>query len=52
MCVAQGVRESLLERRRAAFLESTVDTFLAETKRLNISAKELITLIKERTNHD
>jgi DNA-binding transcriptional regulator YhcF (GntR family) len=52
MCVARGARESILERRRAAFLGSAVDTLLAEAERLNISAEELITLIKERTNHD
>jgi DNA-binding transcriptional regulator YhcF (GntR family) len=52
MCVAEGAREKILERRKTAFLGTTVDTLLAEAKMLNISTEELINLIKERTNHD
>jgi DNA-binding transcriptional regulator YhcF (GntR family) len=52
MCVAEGAREKIVERRKAAFLGTALDTFLAEAKTLNIPAKELINLIKERTKYD
>jgi DNA-binding transcriptional regulator YhcF (GntR family) len=52
MCVAAGAREKIMERRRAAFLGKALDEFLAEAKRLNIPVRELIKLIKGRTEHD
>ncbi len=52
MCVAEGAREKIFERRKNAFLETSLVEFLAEADRLNISADELITLIKEKTKND
>jgi DNA-binding transcriptional regulator YhcF (GntR family) len=52
MCVAEGAREKIMERRKAAFLGTALDTFLTEAKTLNITAEELINLIKERTKYD
>ncbi len=52
MCVAEGAREKIFERRKNAFLEIALDGFLAEANTLNISTDELITLIKERIKND
>lgn len=52
MCVAAGARGKIVERRKAAFLGTALDKFLAEAKTLNIPAEKLIKLIKERANHD
>jgi DNA-binding transcriptional regulator YhcF (GntR family) len=52
MCVAAGAREKIMERRKAAFLGAAIDKFLGEAKRLNISTRELINLIKEKAEHD
>lgn len=52
MCVAEGAREKVFERRKRTFLGTTLDEFLAEANTLNISTHELITLIKERMNDD
>jgi DNA-binding transcriptional regulator YhcF (GntR family) len=48
MCVAAGAKEKIVERRKKLFLESTVDAFLSEARTLNISAGELINLIKRK----
>ena len=52
MCVAEGARKIIFERRKKAFLENALDEFLAEANRLNIPTDELITLIKERIKND
>lgn len=52
MCVADGAREKLFERRKKAFLETALNEFLDEANTLNISTDELITLIKERIKND
>jgi DNA-binding transcriptional regulator YhcF (GntR family) len=53
MCVAEGAKQKILERRKTAFLGTTIDSFLSEANRLGISMEELITLIKKRgENHD
>lgn len=49
MCVAEGARDKIFERRKKAFLETALNEFLTEASTLNISTDELITLIKERT---
>ena len=48
MCVAEGVREKITERRRDVFMNQTVSALLAEAKTLGISLKELIGVIKSR----
>lgn len=52
MCVAEGAREKIFERRKKAFLETSLNEFLAEASMLNISTDDLITLIKERSEND
>jgi DNA-binding transcriptional regulator YhcF (GntR family) len=52
MCVVEGAREKIFERRKKSFLETALNEFLAEATTLNISTDELITLIKERTKND
>jgi DNA-binding transcriptional regulator YhcF (GntR family) len=48
MCVAQGAQEKITERRRAAFLNQTIDALLAEAGTLGISLAELINVIKAK----
>lgn len=48
MCVAEGARDKIFERRKKAFLETALNEFLTEANTLHISTDELITLIKER----
>ena len=53
MCVADGAREKITERRREIFLNVTINSVLAEAKTLGISNDELITKIlqaKEKNN--
>lgn len=52
MCVAEGAREIIFERRKKAFLGTALDEFLAEANMLNIPIDELITLIKEKMKND
>lgn len=52
MCVAEGARDKILERRKKSFLGTTLDEFIAEANTLNIPTDELITLIKERKKND
>lgn len=52
MCVAEGAKEKIFERRKKVFLETSLNEFLAEANTLNISADDLITLIKERKKND
>ena len=48
MCVAPGAREKITARRKAVFLNETMDSLLAEARTLDISTEELIHVIKER----
>jgi len=48
MCVATGAREKIVERRKKLFLESTVDAFLSEARKLGVSVEELTKLIHEK----
>lgn len=52
MCVVEGAREKIYERRKNAFLITAFNEFLTEADTLNISTDELITLIKERRKND
>jgi DNA-binding transcriptional regulator YhcF (GntR family) len=45
MCVAENAREKIFERRKKAFVGTTLDEFTAEANRLNITTDELITLL-------
>ena len=48
MCVAEGAREKITDRRRDTFLNRTLDDALAEAKRLGISKDELIEVIRRK----
>ncbi len=48
MFVAQGARQRILAKRRAAFAANHLVPLLAEAKSLGITAPELIELIKEQ----
>lgn len=48
MCVAEGAREKITERRRAVFLNQTIDALLAEAKTLGFSVDELVGIIKNK----
>ena len=48
MCVAEGAREKITERRREVFLNQTIDEALAEARTLGISVNELIDVIKSK----
>ena len=50
MCVAEGAREKITERRRDVFMNRTIEDALAEAKRLGITADELIEVIKRKTS--
>ena len=55
MCVAEGAREKIMERRRGIFLNQTIDAMITESKTLGISIDELINVIKSKegvSNHD
>ena len=55
MCVAEGAREKIVERRRGIFLNQTIDAMITESKTLGISIDELINVIKSKegvSNHD
>ncbi|MDR0326334.1 MAG: GntR family transcriptional regulator [Oscillospiraceae bacterium] len=55
MCVAEGAREKITEKRRDAFLNKAIDALLAEAKTLGISLDELIRVIKNKegqNSHD
>lgn len=52
MCVAEGARDKIFERRKKAFLGTALDEFIAEANTLNIPTDELITLIKEKMEND
>jgi len=48
MCVAEGAREKIMERRRGIFLNQTIDAMITESKTLGISIDELINVIKSK----
>ena len=48
MCVAEGAREKITERRRDIFLNKTIEEALNEARTLGISVDELIEEIKGR----
>ena len=48
MCVAEGAREKITERRKGVFLNQTIDSVLIEAKTLGISTKALIEVIKKK----
>lgn len=55
MCVTEGARERITERRREVFLERTINALLEEANTLDISLEELIAVIKNRggaNSHD
>jgi DNA-binding transcriptional regulator YhcF (GntR family) len=48
MCVAARAREKIMKRRRAVFLNQTINALLGEAETLGISLNELISEIKDR----
>ena len=48
MCVAEGAKEKITQRRKDIFLNQTIDSLLAEAKTLGISLDELIGVIKNK----
>ena len=55
MCVAHGAREKITKRRKAVFLNQSIDELLAEAEALGISLDELMKELKNRkgvTNDD
>ena len=48
MCVAEGAREKITERRRDVFLNRSIDALIAEAKTLGITLDELIGVIKRK----
>jgi DNA-binding transcriptional regulator YhcF (GntR family) len=48
MCVAEGAREKITERRRDVFLNQTIGALVSEAKTLGISMEELISEIKNK----
>lgn len=52
MCVAEGARENIMEKRKEVFLNRTIDVLLAEAKTLGISLDELISVIKNKKGID
>ena len=55
MCVAEGAREKITERRKDTFLNQTIDALLAEANTLGIPLDELIGMMKSKereNNHD
>jgi len=48
MCVAEGAREKIVKRRKDIFLNQSIEALITEAKRLGISTKELIGVIKNK----
>ena len=48
MCVADGARTKIIKRRKDVFLNQTVNALLEEAKTLDISLKDLISVIKTK----
>ena len=49
MCVAQGARERITNRRKEVFITKSIDALLTEAKTLGISLDKLISVIKRRS---
>jgi DNA-binding transcriptional regulator YhcF (GntR family) len=49
MCVAEGARARITERRKEVFLTRSIDALLAEAKTLGISLDKLVSIIKRRS---
>jgi len=48
MCVAEGAREIITQRRREIFLNNTIDSLLKEAGTLGFSIEEVIAMLKEK----
>ena len=48
MCVADGAREKIAERRRDVFMNRTIDALLSEAATLGITQDALIEIIKKK----
>ena len=48
MCVAEGAKEKITERRKNIFLNQTLNVLLTEAKTLGLSLDELISVIKNK----
>ncbi len=48
MCVAEGAKEKIANRRRDIFFNRTIDELLAEARTLGITQDELINIIKTK----
>ena len=48
MCVAEGARKKIIQRRKEVFLNQTIDALLSEAKTLGISMDDLINVIKNK----
>ena len=48
MCVAEGAREKIIQRRKEFFMNRTIVSLLEEAKTLGISLEELIGVIQTR----
>lgn len=48
MFVAEGARDAILRKRRAAFADAHIAPLLAEARSLGITKEELLDMIKER----
>lgn len=52
MCVANGAKEKISAERKEKFLGVTLNSFINEAKKLNISKENLIKLISEVNDYD
>ena len=52
MCVAPGAADQIRKRRKDRFFNGTLNDLLTEAKRLGVSIKELIEILKEKDKHD
>jgi DNA-binding transcriptional regulator YhcF (GntR family) len=48
MCVAEGAKGRIMQRRKAVFLNDTISRLLGEAKALNISVDEMIDILREK----
>jgi len=48
MCVAEGAKEIITQRRRGIFLNESIEVFLKESQMLGFTLDEVITLLKEK----
>jgi DNA-binding transcriptional regulator YhcF (GntR family) len=48
MCVAQGAKDMITQRRKRAFLDETLTAVVEEARVLGISSDDLVRLIQER----